>query len=117
MVRAKNGQKRCCGKVSEAFAVAHRPSTSALVSYSNRRNPTQRRDALESRHHYSGAAFDADHPARIDRSAGGAVRGLLCPRCKVGVATFRDDVERLRSALEYLLSSRDAERYSASVGA
>jgi hypothetical protein len=41
-------------------------------------------------------------PARIDRSASGAVRGLLCARCKVGVATFRDDPDRLRASVEYL---------------
>ena len=46
--------------------------------------------------------FDADHPARIDRAADGRVRGLLCPRCKVGVSTFQDDVERLQRAAAYL---------------
>jgi hypothetical protein len=46
--------------------------------------------------------FDDNCPARIDRNAGGAVRGLLCPRCKVGVATFREDVDHFRAAVEYL---------------
>ncbi len=97
--------------MSDPFAVAHRPSTSALVSYNNRRNQTQRRDALESRHHYSGAAacrlpFAADHPARIDRTADGVVRGLLCPRCRVGISTFRDDLDNLRAAVAYLTSCR-----------
>ena len=46
--------------------------------------------------------FGDDCPARIDRSASGAVRGLLCPRCKVGVATFRDDVDTLRAAGKYI---------------
>src|SRR5215469_8057894 len=46
--------------------------------------------------------FDDEIPARIDRSAVGAVRGLLCPRCKVGLSTFRDDLERLRAAVGYL---------------
>jgi len=45
--------------------------------------------------------FDDENPARIDRSPE-AVRGLLCPRCKVGLSTFRDDVELLRAAVEYL---------------
>jgi hypothetical protein len=50
-------------------------------------------------------AFDRDCQPRIDRTAAdGIVRGLLCPRCKVGVATFRDDEDVLRAAVEYLLS-------------
>lgn len=54
-------------------------------------------------------AFDADpampNPAavpRIDRTQSGIVRGLLCPRCRVGLATFRDDSMRLRHAATYL---------------
>ncbi len=47
-------------------------------------------------------AFDEDHPARVDRSRDGLVRGLLCARCKVGVSTFQDDVDRLRAAVGYL---------------
>jgi hypothetical protein len=49
-----------------------------------------------------GAAFGPDHPMRIDRTPSGVVRGLLCARCKVGVATFQEDVERLRGAVEHL---------------
>jgi hypothetical protein len=45
---------------------------------------------------------DAARVPRIDRSQDGAVRGLLCPRCKIGLSTFRDDVERLRVAVAYL---------------
>jgi hypothetical protein len=51
--------------------------------------------------------FTDDHPARIDRTATGEVRGLLCARCKVGVATFRDDPTVLGYAAEYL--SRDRQ--------
>ncbi len=40
--------------------------------------------------------------ARIDRGADGRVRGLLCPRCKIGLSTFQSDAERLRGAVEYL---------------
>jgi len=47
--------------------------------------------------------FDDQTQTRIDRSANGAVRGLLCPRCKVGLSTFQDDVERLRAAVGYLV--------------
>lgn len=46
--------------------------------------------------------FGPEYPMRIDRTATGTVRGLLCARCKVGVATFQEDVSRLRGAVEYL---------------
>ncbi len=49
--------------------------------------------------------FGPDHPLRIDRTQTGTVRGLLCARCKVGVATFQEDAERLRGAVEYLSRS------------
>jgi hypothetical protein len=46
--------------------------------------------------------FDEDHPERIDRSHDGTVRGLLCPRCKIALSTFQDDLERLKRAITYL---------------
>jgi len=48
------------------------------------------------------ATMDPTAVPRIDRSHDGTVRGLLCPRCKVGLSTFRDDPHRLRAAVEYL---------------
>jgi hypothetical protein len=48
------------------------------------------------------SSFGPDHPMRIDRSGDGAVRGLLCARCKVGVNTFQEDVERIQRVVEYL---------------
>jgi hypothetical protein len=39
---------------------------------------------------------------KIDRSGDGTVRGLLCPRCKIALSTFQDDVDRLRAAAGYL---------------
>lgn len=42
-------------------------------------------------------AIDHDHST-------GAVRGLLCSRCNLGLGNLRDDVEMLRSAIHYLVS-------------
>lgn len=33
----------------------------------------------------------------------GAVRGLLCSPCNIGIGQLGDDPERVRAALEYLL--------------
>jgi hypothetical protein len=41
-------------------------------------------------------------PSISTAPSGGVVRGLLCARCKVGVATFRDQADILRAAAEYL---------------
>lgn len=49
-----------------------------------------------------GNTFGPEHPMRIDRTGDGTVRGLLCARCKVGVNTFQEDIERVRGAVEYL---------------
>jgi hypothetical protein len=41
---------------------------------------------------------------------GGHFRGILCLQCNVGLGNFKDDIYRLRAALEYLV--RDQQCYS-----
>lgn len=46
---------------------------------------------------------DHDHACcEGDKSCGGCVRGLLCNACNHGLGNFRDDVESLGRAIEYL---------------
>ena len=46
-------------------------------------------------------------PEHVDHShETGVVRGILCFNCNGGLGQFRDDVESLRSAVEYL-TARD----------
>lgn len=48
-------------------------------------------------------AVDHDHACCPDtKSCGGCVRGLLCRSCNQGLGCFRDDIERMRNAIEYL---------------
>lgn len=48
--------------------------------------------------------IDHDHSCcpSIRRSCGKCVRGLLCQGCNLGLGYLKDDVERLRSAINYL---------------
>lgn len=49
-------------------------------------------------------AVDHDHACCPGKgSCGKCVRGILCGQCNVGLGSFRDDVNRLRRAVEYLL--------------
>ena len=45
--------------------------------------------------------------------ATGAVRGMLCTRCNLGLGHFRDDPELLEFAMQYLYASKDAPEWDA----
>jgi hypothetical protein len=54
-----------------------------------------------------------DDSAHVDHDhKTGVVRGLLCLHCNVGLGFFRDDIETLKSAIEYL---EDAKLYTNNV--
>ncbi|MBO9194351.1 endonuclease VII domain-containing protein [Rhizobium sp. 16-449-1b] len=47
------------------------------------------------------------HRLHVDHSHDtGAVRGILCSSCNIGLGKFKDSVSRLDRAIEYLLESR-----------
>ena len=52
--------------------------------------------------------FDVDHDHRSGR-----VRGLLCHSCNVGLGAFKDDLEIVRRAVQYMLTLSVAEEGTA----
>lgn len=55
-------------------------------------------------------AVDHDHACcpSSDKTCGGCVRGILCARCNHGLGSFRDRLDLLTSASEYLQGTRHA---------
>lgn len=57
----------------------------------------------------SGRAMAVDHDHACcpgDRACGRCVRGLLCSNCNMAIGLFRDDPERVQSAVDYLTRRR-----------
>jgi hypothetical protein len=73
-------------------------------------SPSQFRALLETQRGECGICRNAlsdngndPHGINVDHChSTGAVRGLLCNRCNPGIGYFRDNVETLRSAIDYL---------------
>lgn len=53
------------------------------------------------------AYVDHDHRCCSgDKSCGKCIRGLLCRSCNAGLGHFRDNVDMLMNAIDYLVESR-----------
>ena len=62
---------------------------------------------LERSHNGKCAICGSESPLRIDHDhSTGAVRGLLCHNCNVGLGHFNDSTHLLESAIEYLCKNK-----------
>lgn len=90
---------RLCGKLFERYKITYQEYTDMWVSQEGICAICPDKIELNSKNTH----IDHDHSCcNKGNSCGKCVRGLLCQRCNLGLGYFRDSIENLLSAAEYL---------------